>query len=278
MLAREEKREYESKHVDQDGLWKKVIEELLEEFLLFFMPKLHGQIDFTKQTTFLDKELFQEVVDEKKGRRYADQLVKVCLKNGEEKWILIHIEIQGSKEANFPMRMFQYFYRIYDRHEEEIVALALHTSKVSIEGMEQFDYASFGTTLKYSYNNYRIENYSVLALTRSKNIFSKVMLAAKAMNETKGKNEERYEFKLKLMEELIESKQYDYPMIIATVYFHSAENSDLYRWRELAVEFFIHRVSKLLLKENKVSGGCHGFLRGDFRACSKKSGRNHAEA
>ena len=34
----------------------------------------------------------------------------------------------------------------------------------------------------------------------------------------------------------------------------------------------------LPLYKDKASGGCHGFLRGDFRVNSKKSGRNHAGA
>ena len=32
------------------------------------------------------------------------------------------------------------------------------------------------------------------------------------------------------------------------------------------------------LNEDHASGGCHGFFRGAFRASSKKSGRNFAEA
>lgn len=57
---------YKEKQVDQDGLWKKIIGELFEDFLQFFMPELHEEIDFSHDVEFLDKELFQEVVDEKK--------------------------------------------------------------------------------------------------------------------------------------------------------------------------------------------------------------------
>lgn len=34
-FVREQEKAYQKKQVDQDGLWKKVIEELFEEFLLF---------------------------------------------------------------------------------------------------------------------------------------------------------------------------------------------------------------------------------------------------
>lgn len=71
-LVREEKKQYDTIRLDQDGLWKKVIVDLFEEFLLFFTPELHKYVDFSKEPDFLDKELFQEVVDEQKGRRFAD--------------------------------------------------------------------------------------------------------------------------------------------------------------------------------------------------------------
>ena len=66
------------------------------------------------------------MADKKKGRRMADQIVKVILKDGVEKWILIHVEVQSENEADFSARMFQYFYRIYDMYEQKIVAFCNH--------------------------------------------------------------------------------------------------------------------------------------------------------
>ena len=215
----EEKGQYKKKQVDQDGLWKKIIGELFEEFLLFFIPALHKEVDFSKEVEFLDKELYQEVVDDKKGKRYADRLAKVQLKNGKEKWVLIHVEVQGSKENEFPERMFQYFYRIYDRHQEKIIAVAVHTFVESAENMKRFEYDYFGTALNYSYNNYRTEDYPDRELECSENIFSKVVLAAKAVHKTKNEVEKRYQFKMKLMRELLGSKKYSRTAIAATFYF-----------------------------------------------------------
>ena len=218
-FVREKEEVYPKKQVDQDGLWKKVIGELFEEFLQFFMPTLAQAVDFKEEPEFLDKELYQEVLDKKKGRRYADRLAKVRLKNGQEKWILIHVEVQGSREDEFSKRMFQYFYRIYDRHEEEIIALAVHTFPGNIENMKTFKYNYFGTKLNYSYNNYRTEDYPNAELERSDNIFSKVVLAAKAVHTTKNEVEKRYQFKRKLMRDLLHSKKYSRIAIAATLYF-----------------------------------------------------------
>ena len=179
-LVREEQAEYTANRaVDQDGLWKKVIGDLFEDFLLFFAPELHKHIDFGIEPDFLDKELFQEVMDKQKGRRFADQLVKVHLKNGEKKWILVHVEVQSKNEAEFPERMFQYFYRIYDQHREKIVAIAVHTSLNKSGKLEHFEYDYFGTHLHYSYTNNRTEDYQDEELERSDKLFSKIVLAAK---------------------------------------------------------------------------------------------------
>lgn len=219
VLIKEGENGYRKKQVDQDGLWKKIIGELFDDFLLFFTPELYEQINFKQEPIFLDKELFQEVVDEKKGRRYADRLAKVQLKNGQEKWILIHVEVQSSNENEFSKRMFQYFYRIYDMYEEEIVAIAVHTSLENIHQMKKFKYNYFGTELSYSYNNYKIENYTDEDLVQSENIFSKVVFAAKAMNRMKNEDEKRYRFKRTLMKELVHSQKYSRTAIIAVLYF-----------------------------------------------------------
>lgn len=129
------------------------------------------------------------------------------------------MEVQSSREEDFSRRMFQYFYRIYDRYEEKIVALAVHTARENVDNMKHFEYDYFGTALNYSYNNYRTEDYSDAELECSANVFSRVILAAKAMHETKDEIEKRYQFKQKLMRELIRSKKYARSAIIATIYF-----------------------------------------------------------
>ncbi|MFD1363250.1 hypothetical protein [Lentibacillus salinarum] len=101
--------EYDVKTPDYDGLWKNLIETLFKEFMQFFAPDIYEDIDFSKPPDFLKQELYKEIIDEKKGKLIADEIVKVFLKNGEEKWILIHVEVQGSTDENFGERMFRYF-------------------------------------------------------------------------------------------------------------------------------------------------------------------------
>lgn len=205
--------------VDQDGLWKKVIGDLFEDFLLFFDPELHAHIDFTKSPDFLQQELFQLVNDKKKGRGVADQIVKVQLKEGTEQWILIHVEVQGTNHADFSAPMFQYFYRIYDRHHEKIIALAIMTSPNESKVPIDFHYKYFCTKLHYAYTNRKLLDYPEEKLQQSDKLFSKVVLAAKYLHTTKNEEHQRYQFKMKLMREIVRNEEYPRTAVQAVFHF-----------------------------------------------------------
>ncbi|MFC5591412.1 Rpn family recombination-promoting nuclease/putative transposase [Sporosarcina soli] len=167
----------------------------------------------------MQQELFQKIMDKKKGRQWADQLVKVHLKDGEEKWVLIHVEVQSDNEKDFAERMFQYFYRIYDRYHKEIVAIAVMTSPHQSTFPTQFHYSYFGTELHYAYTNCKLSDYDNEELEKSDKLFSKVVLAAKYMNDTREDADKRYTFKMKLMREILQSDRYSHTEILAVFYF-----------------------------------------------------------
>ena len=71
-MVLEDINEYKASPPDYDGLWKKIIEELFEEFMLFFAPDLYKEIDFSTEPDFQRKELYQKLIKGKKGRNDAD--------------------------------------------------------------------------------------------------------------------------------------------------------------------------------------------------------------
>lgn len=111
--------------IDFDSPWKAAIEQYFEEFVAFFFPRARAEIDWARGYEFLDRELQQVTRDAEIGRRLADKLVKLWLRDGEEVWMLAHIEVQGQYEPQFPRRLFVYNYRIYDRYRREVVTLTV---------------------------------------------------------------------------------------------------------------------------------------------------------
>jgi hypothetical protein len=110
---------------EYDSPWKKAIDVYFEPFLAFFFPELHAEIDWRRGHESLDKEFQQIVRKAKLGRRTVDMLLKVWLKDGREQWFLIHVEVQTSRKADFPKRMYVCNYRIFDRYNREVVSLAI---------------------------------------------------------------------------------------------------------------------------------------------------------
>lgn len=136
---------------DQDSVWKEIITAFLIEFLAFFFPKVYQEVDWSKPWEFLDKELSKLAPDSETGNRFADKLVKVFLKSGEEQWLLIHIEVQGYYDASFAERMFIYNYRIFDLYHKPVVSLALFTDESATYRPNTWElkFADFEHTFKF---------------------------------------------------------------------------------------------------------------------------------
>lgn len=186
--------------VNHDANWKFIIEELFPEFMSFFLPKLAEEIDYTQAPEFMEQELHKIVADKvKKGKVVNDKLVKVRLKNGEDKWVLIHIEIQGTFETHFSKRMFIYFYRILDKYDKEITALAVYTGNQQSRQKNKFNYNFYGTELEYKFNTYVAKDAQEKELLKSNNPFALVILAVKHYYKIPKDHNETFLFKLRLI-------------------------------------------------------------------------------
>jgi hypothetical protein len=108
-----------------DSPWKEALEHFLEWFLALCFPKVHAGIDWNRGYQSLDKELQRIVRDARLGKRLADKLFKVWRKDGNEAWLLVHIEVQARHERTFAGRMYVYSYRIYDLYRRPVVSLAV---------------------------------------------------------------------------------------------------------------------------------------------------------
>jgi hypothetical protein len=108
-----------------DSPWKDALDLYLEAFLGLFFPDIHAAIDWSKGYESLDKELREIIREAEMGPTVADKLFRVHLRDGEDAWLLIHIEVQVQPDADFGRRMFTYSYRIIDRYNRDVVSLAL---------------------------------------------------------------------------------------------------------------------------------------------------------
>ncbi len=182
-----------------DSPWKEAMETFFEEFMLFFFPVIHAAVDWSKGYVSLDKELEKIVRDAELGKRIADKLVKVFLKNGEEAWLLIHIEVQGYYDKKFNKRMFVYHYRIFDRHEVEVVSLAVLSDDDPNYRPSEYRTERWGCKLHFQFPTVKVldhgKDWDKLEL--DPNPFTLVVMAHLKSREVKdGRERKRWKFHL----------------------------------------------------------------------------------
>jgi len=204
-----------------DIFLKAAFEETFAFLLQFFFKDAEKIFDLQRGFTFMDKELrelFPEL-EKKGGSRQADMLVKVFLLDGTEKWILVHIEIQEKYQADFPKRMFKYFYRILDRFEVSVAAIAVFTGNKK-PSISYYADEMLGTKLVYEYNSYHILDNTEAQLLAMDNPFALVVLAAqKALFANKIAEEELSASRLAIAKALIQSKKFNHSKIETFLYF-----------------------------------------------------------
>ncbi len=189
-----------NENIDHDTRWKEMIEQLFEDFVAFFLPKLYEEIDFSHRPEFLKEELYQIIsISHQKGTQRTDSLVKLYLKNGAEQWVLIHIEVQQKHETNFAQRMFQYYYRIMDKFGiEQISSIAIFIGEHLPKHYNEYFNSYFNTEVRFRYNTYVVRQQDEAKLWEHKNPFAIAVLAALHLIKTHRDSDDRLQKKIKL--------------------------------------------------------------------------------
>jgi hypothetical protein len=194
----------DSPKTDYDSPWKDILEQYFPQFIAFFTPQPYDEIDWSRDYTFLDKELQQVVPQAETGARRVDKLVKVFLLNGEETWLLIHIEIQGQREDDFPRRMYIYNYRLFDVYGREVVSLAVLTDEHRNWRPSHYGYERWGCRVSLDFPIIKLLDYTDREeeLAASNNPFAVVVLAHLQTLATRRDPAGRYNAKLNLAKQL----------------------------------------------------------------------------
>jgi len=127
----------------------------------------------------------------------VNKLVKVFLRDGREKWLLIHIEIQGYRERDFPARVYHCNYRIYDRFKEKVISVALLTDDDPAFRENVYQLSQWGFELYFKFPLVKLLDYRDKwdELERDPNPFAIATMAFFKTVETKGNNQKRYQWK-----------------------------------------------------------------------------------
>ena len=62
---------------EYDSPWKEMLEHYFADFMAFFFPEIHREIDWSRGWESCDQELQKIVRDAELGKRLADKVMKV---------------------------------------------------------------------------------------------------------------------------------------------------------------------------------------------------------
>lgn len=207
----------------KDILWKGIIEDLFSDFLRFFYTDADEVFDMEKGFDFLDKELGELYPGvDIRHPKFVDKLVKVYKKNGDEEWLLIHIEVQGYNDPLFTRRMFTYFCRILDRFNKEVASIAIFTDNDKSYCPAMYEYNSLDTSNIFQFKTYKIKGQDKAMLESSDNPFAIVVLTVLiALEKSEGRPEDVYNLSVDLARRLFR-KGFNKFKINKLLYFLSA--------------------------------------------------------
>ncbi len=189
---------------DYDSPWKDVLDLFFEDAMAFFFPQAHAQIDWARGYEFLDKELQKITADAALGRRAVDKLVKVWLNDGQELWVLLHVEVQGQRETDFEHRVYVYHYRSHDRFNVPVASFVILTDEEESWRPAEYRTELLGTELRLKFSVTKLLDYRLRMeeLGQSENPFAVVVQAHLIAQQTRGDAPGRLQQKLSLTKQL----------------------------------------------------------------------------
>ena len=187
---------------DYDTPWKEAVERYFPEFMAFYFPAAHAQIDWGQGHSFLEQELQAIAQDAELGKRFVDKLVRVTRLTGQEDWIYIHLEVQGTAQTEFAERMFVYNYRIFDRYHRPVASMAVLADDGLNWKPQAFGYDVLDCQMGIRFPVAKLLDYAAqeAALQDDPNPFALVTLAHLQTRATRQDPQARFEAKWRLVQ------------------------------------------------------------------------------
>jgi hypothetical protein len=189
---------------DYDSPWKEALALFFQEFLAYYFPAAHRGIDWSRGYETLDKELQQVIREAESGRRVVDHLVKVWLLDGQEEWLLVHVEVQTQPETDFTTRLYTYNYRLFDRYQRNVVTLVVLADDREAWRPDHYAFSLWGFRVRMDFPTVKLLDLvrTEQDLETNPNPFAALTLAHVRNLETKHDPEQRRVWKFRLVKSL----------------------------------------------------------------------------
>ena len=150
----------------------------------------------------MEQELAAITKDGELGKRHVDKLVQVYRTSGEEELIYIHLEVQGTAQAEIAERMFVYNYHIYDHYRRPVASMAVLADDSLNRKPQEFGFEVLGCKHTLYFPVVKLQDYAgrEQTLADDSNPFVLVTLAHLHSQATRKDPQARFEAKWKLVQ------------------------------------------------------------------------------
>jgi hypothetical protein len=164
---------------DNDSPWKELIDAEFESFFQFFAPHAAVDVDWSVPPVSLDTELQALSVDAERGRRYADKLVQVKRKSGDDVLVLVHVEVQGRRDPDFVARMATYRRRIAERWASPVFSMAVLADDSPSWRPSEYVEELWGNHVRFVFHAVKLLDYAprIDELVHDDNVFALAVVA-----------------------------------------------------------------------------------------------------
>ena len=184
---------------DLDSPWKEVLTRFFLHLIQLTHPELYHLIDWERGVRFLDTELQKIAPASRTGRQTVDKLAQVYLRNGDDQWILVHVEAQARPEANFEERMYTYHVRLWLHYRRIVVSIALLADKNPNWRPYRYEQSLAGCRLRFEFHSVKLLDFDERQLLTDENPCALLLLAFRRAAETENSNELRFQARVELM-------------------------------------------------------------------------------
>jgi hypothetical protein len=192
------------KAIDYDGLTKDFVTSFFPSFIQISNPALYAAVDWSVPPVFLEQELYNMMKGRywmKGKKKLTDKLARLRLLNGNDHYVLVHVEFQHRPEDDFGKRMFTYFVLAFLKHDAHaFTAIAFFTGAAPKKSQLAYGLDIFGTKVNYKFISLVAVEQDEARLIRSRNPVALGILAVKYAYETEKMPEKRLFYKRKLFE------------------------------------------------------------------------------
>jgi hypothetical protein len=192
------------KAIDYDGLTKDFVTSFFPSFIQISNPALYAAVDWNVPPVFLEQELYNMMKGRywmKGKKKLTDKLARLRLLNGNDHYVLVHVEFQHRPEDEFGKRMFTYFVLAFLKHDaQDFTAIAFFTGAAPEKSQLAYRLDVFGTKVNYQFISLVAVEQDEAKLIRSRNPVALGVLAVKYAYETEKMPEKRLFYKRKLFE------------------------------------------------------------------------------